>query len=141
MFRFRQATRRTGTTVWQMLFCLTFLSFLCRAVVPVGYMPDISAGRDGGFALTFCTPGGSLAVQKLDLTDQEKASTDNAVAGQDCPFGMATSQALLPAQEAPVLARAVLHRPLVLLHDNKALPPLPALGPPLGPRAPPLNLG
>jgi hypothetical protein len=129
-------------TVWQILFCLTFVSFLYRSVVPVGYMPDVSAAGDGRFALTFCTTGGSTGIQKLDLLDQSgKASPDEGLNSQSCPFGMVASQALIPAQAAPVLAGAVFHRPLLLAHSSKALPPLPALGPPLGPRAPPSNLG
>lgn len=129
-------------TVWQILFCLTFVSFLCRSIVPVGYMPDLSGARDGRFALTFCTVGGGAGIQKFDLLDQAgKSSPDDGLSSQGCPFGIVASQALIPAQDAPVLAGAVFHRPVLLAHASKSLPPLPALGPPLGPRAPPTNLG
>lgn len=129
-------------TVWQILFCLTFVSFLCRSVVPVGYMPDVSGGRDGKFALTLCTIGGNTGIQKLDLLDQSgKSSSDDGASSQSCPFGLVASQALIPALDVPVLAGAVFRHPLLFAHSGKALPPLPALGPPLGPRAPPLNLG
>lgn len=133
--------RCKGTPVWQVLFCLTLVSFLCRSVIPMGYMPDFSGGRDGKLAITFCTTGGDISTLLLNLDQPEQSSSDEHASSLDCPFGLLVSQAVMPGQDTPVLARTVSHRPAVLLHRNQALPPLPALGPPLGSRAPPSNLG
>lgn len=129
-------------SVWQALFCLTVLSFLCRAMIPVGYMPDLSGKRDSTFSITLCV-GGNLAVMQMGLSDDTgKASGDTGFNGQDCPFGISATQKLIPGQNALALAgTAVAFHPAVPSLRNQALPPMPALGPPLGPRAPPTNLG
>lgn len=138
----RRPHRYKATRVWQFLFCLTVLSFLCRAVIPVGYMPDPSGGRDGKISFTFCTMGGGTSTILWDLTEQsDQSSPDDHFENQECPFGIVVSQTLMPSEETPSLAGVVAHRPAPLLHRNEALPPLPALGPPLGSRAPPSNLG
>lgn len=125
-----------------MLFCLTILSFLCRALIPVGYMPDVSGGRDGRFSITFCTMGGGTGTMLVDLNSQsDQPSPSDHFDNQDCPFGIVVSQALLPGHEAPALLGNIAHHPVSLPHRNQAQPPLPALGPPLGSRAPPSNLG
>jgi len=126
-----------------MLFCLTVLAFLYRSVIPVGYMPDFSGQQGGSFTITLCTPGGNTtSVLSLDTPDETgKASSQDALSSQDCPYGMVLSQVSLPGQATLVLERALPHRPLLVAIRNQALPPLPALGPPLGSRAPPSNLG
>lgn len=142
MFALQKPIRRKGMAVWQILFCLTVIAFLCRSVIPMGYMPDLSGGRDGKLAITFCTAGGGTSTMQLDLTGQpEQSSSDEHAGSQECPFGLVVSQAVMPSQVATVLIGTISHRPAVLLHRNHTLPPLPALGPPLGSRAPPSNLG
>ncbi|MFA7532282.1 MAG: DUF2946 family protein [Castellaniella sp.] len=138
----RQSLRHRSTRVWQVLFCLTVLSFLCRAVIPMGYMPDLSGGRDGKFAITFCTVGGGTSTLLVDLNDQpDQPSPSDHFDNQDCPFGIVVSQVAMPSQEAIVLAGIIAYHPVSLPQRNHARPPLPALGPPLGSRAPPSNLG
>ncbi|MFC4297236.1 DUF2946 family protein [Castellaniella hirudinis] len=138
----RQPLRHRSTRIWQVLFCLTVLSFLCRAVIPMGYMPDLSGGRDGKFSITFCTMGGGISTLLVDLDGQpNQPSPADHFDKQDCPFGMVASQALIPGQDAPALVGVITHHPVSLSHRNQAQPPLPALGPPLGSRAPPSNLG
>jgi len=138
----RKFSPRKGRAIWQIFFCLTLLSFLCRSVIPMGYMPDLSGGRGGTFAVTLCTMAGDTDLLRIDVPDHSgKSSSDDGIGGQDCPFGMVVSQALIPAQTTPVLSGTLLRRPVPLSHDDTALPPLPALGPPLGSRAPPSNLG
>lgn len=142
MFALQKPTRRKGMAVWQILFCLTVISFLCRSVIPMGYMPDLSGGRDGKLAITFCTADGGTTTLQLDLTGQPEPSSSDEHAGiQECPFGLVVSEAVIPSQDATVLVGMISDRPVALLHRNQALPPLPALGPPLGSRAPPSNLG
>ncbi|SHI25498.1 hypothetical protein SAMN04488135_11647 [Pollutimonas bauzanensis] len=135
-------TWRKGMAVRQILFCLTVMSFLCRSVIPMGYMPDLSGGRGDKHAITFCTAGSGASTSSLDLTGRpEQSSSDEHAGSQDCPFGLAVSQAVMPGQPASMLLGMISQRPAALLHHNQTLPPLPALGPPLGSRAPPSNLG
>lgn len=126
--------------VWQLLFCLALLGYACRAIVPAGYMPTRSA-QDNGFAITFCTVGNSSNTLWIDLVGQNgQADSDTHQNQQDCPFGIAASPALLPTLDAPVLISLITYRPVLLAESNQTRPPLPAQGPPLGSRAPPLRL-
>lgn len=126
--------------VWQLLFCLALLAYVCRAIVPAGYMPTRS-GQDNGFAITFCTAGNAANTLWIDLVGQDgQADSDTHHNQQDCPFGIAASPALLPTLDAPVLISLIRYRPVLLAQSNQTLPPLPAQGPPLGSRAPPLLL-
>lgn len=141
MLALRKPFRRIGLAVWHSLFCLTVIAFLCRAVIPVGYMPDGSQERGQAFAITLCIPEGGTSTMLMALTAAPEQSYPEDQAGnQECPFALVVSQDLLPLQVAPMVAGAITHWPLLHLHHNRSLPPLPALGPPLGPRAPPSSL-
>ncbi|MFC3863898.1 DUF2946 family protein [Alcaligenes aquatilis] len=126
--------------VWQFLFCLALLASVCRAIVPAGYMPTRST-QDNGFAITFCTAGHSANTLRIDLLGQDgQADSKTHQNQQDCPFGIAASPALLPTLDASVLISLISYRPVLLAERNQTRPPLPAQGPPLGSRAPPLLL-
>nr|WP_321273147.1 DUF2946 family protein [Alcaligenes faecalis] len=126
--------------VWQFLFCLALLAYVCRAIVPAGYMP-IRSAQNNGFAITFCTAGNAANTLWIDLVGQDgQADSDTHQNQQDCPFGIAASPALLPTLDAPVLISLITYRPVLLAESNQTRPPLPAQGPPLGSRAPPLRL-
>jgi len=143
MFALRPRFLLQGIKLWQVLACLTLLSFTCRAVIPVGYMPDASGAGKGKFAITLCVTGGGTSTIFMDLSgdpDTSPAPGDH-FNNQDCTFGIVMAKALMPAQEAPTLVSVITHRPAPSVHRNHAYPPLPALGPPLGSRAPPANLG
>ncbi|MGB6102957.1 MAG: DUF2946 family protein [Pusillimonas sp.] len=125
---------------WQILFCLAMVSLLYRSAIPAGYMPDFSGG--GGFSITLCSVGGGPTVMPLDLADESgKHASHDGVGGQDCPFGLMASQAAMPGHDALALERTTSFHRVVAAIGSQALPPLPALGPPLGSRAPPSNLG
>lgn len=118
------------------------LSFLLRMAIPAGYMPDTSGGRDGAFAITICTAGGALDTLWVDLPESSgESSSDDHFENQGCPFGCVFSQGVMPSQGSPGLMGAIADRPIHLSHRNQAQPKLPALGPPLGSRAPPSGLG
>ncbi|MCC9162942.1 hypothetical protein LNA76_06330 [Alcaligenes sp. MMA] len=103
-------------------------------------MPTRSA-QDNGFAITFCTAGNSANTLWIDLIGQDgQADSDTHQNQQDCPFGIAASPALLPTLDAPVLISLITYQPVLLAESNQTRPPLPAQGPPLGSRAPPLLL-
>lgn len=106
---------------------LLLLVFFLRALIPAGFMPDAKALADGHFELVICTPGGP---DSADGDAQEKW------AGADCPYHFSFSQALVTVTPVPVaveFASRAAHG--FAAASNILLPP--ALGPPLGSRAPP----
>lgn len=126
---------------WRILLCLTIAALLWRGVIPVGYMPNARAAEAGRLLLTLCTSTGATATQFIDVSgDTRHAPPDDAKAGNDCPFGLLASQAILlpaPLLQAVGLAQTSVD---VLLPVYRSAPALPALGPPIGSRAPPTHL-
>ncbi len=144
---------------------LLLLLLAARAFVPVGYMPDAQALQQGRLALGFCAAGGGvfpgLAAPAGQAShadphhgshiheghggpaghDGQAGQSGHIGAGQECPFGLLTHQALLPSPAlalAPVLLRGVVEAPPL---SDSPRPPMPAAGPPLGQRAPPRFTG
>ncbi len=127
--------------VWQTFICLTVVAFLCRAIIPVGYMPD-SSPRGDTFAITLCSMGGVNSVMLVDFSDpDDKAAPDDNQGNYECPFGLNVAQTLLPGHDAAFVQVVFNVHPLTVAESRQGLPALPALGPPLGSRAPPSNLG
>lgn len=126
--------------VWQAFFCLTLLSFLCRAAIPVGYMPDPSGSRAGSFAITLCSGGGPALVQFDLLAEAGESSPDDAYAGKACPFGLIASQELLPGSTALAVAGFLSFLPAASPVDSGSRPRESLLGPPVGSRAPPAHI-
>jgi hypothetical protein len=143
--------------VWRFLYCLTLISFVLRALVPAGFMPDAAAFHDGRPALKLCTSIGTRHASAHaaghasahDLADASRhdpghASAphqgDEAPAGSDCPFGLLLVQAVVPSIETAVLLAAAPVRDVAVRFHAVLAPLLPIPGPPLGPRAPPVNL-
>lgn len=126
---------------WQLLFCLTVFAFMCRAFIPVGYMPDLSGERQSTFAITLCSMGSATVIQ-VDLSGEPaEPGHDQHYSGENCPFGLSVVQKLMPGHAAPALAGAASIHSFVVPVAYQALPPLPSLGPPLGSRAPPASSG
>ncbi|MBB1593211.1 hypothetical protein A9973_03950 [Achromobacter sp. UMC46] len=126
---------------------LLLLLLVARAWVPVGYMPDADALRQGRLALGFCAAGGgALPVLRAPAAAQHEAHhvhhdhgapADHGGAGQECPFGLNAHQVLdVPPMlaVAPVLLRWLAQAPV---QAGSPRPAMPAAGPPLGSRAPP----
>lgn len=138
------------------LLCLLALATVLRALVPVGYMPDAAALRQGRLQISFCSAAGgppSVMTALMDARAPSPAMSDMSAmsdprdgghagqaddAAQECPFWMVAHQTLdlpplpyLPALPAAAVASVAPPAPL-------SLPPLLAAGPPLGPRAPPV---
>lgn len=120
---------------------LAVLLFAVRAIVPVGYMPDLGALRDGQVQIVICTGTGTQALL-VDAAgqplDQERAP-DHADAA-DCSFATATATAVALPVTAPALARPAFASGAHSGGESVALLP-PVQGPPLGSRAPPALLG
>ncbi|HAP25636.1 MAG TPA: hypothetical protein DCR74_08395, partial [Achromobacter sp.] len=87
---------------------LLLLLLAARAFVPVGYMPDVQALKQGRLQLGFCAAGGGVFPGMPGLADPHTAHADashddhghhdsskHIAAGQECPFGLTTYQALL----------------------------------------------
>jgi len=133
---------------------LLLLLLAARAFVPVGYMPDVQALKQGRLALGFCAAGGGMFPGMPGLADPHTAHADAAHdhhghhdsskhvgAGQECPFGLSAHQALLvpPAVTlVPALLGWWVQTPRL---TDSPRPPMPAAGPPLGQRAPPRITG
>lgn len=142
MFRSSKVTQRKSINGWQGFLCLALLAFFCRSAIPTGYMPTLSAGKGVAVALTLCTAHGGTQTLLLDLQSKNNEPAENAPANQACPFGLVMSHGVLPVQALLILTTTVWQqRPVLVAERNRSLPPLPALGPPLGSRAPPVRLG
>jgi len=139
MFARRKTFWCKRMAVWQLFFCLTLLAFLCRAFIPAGYMPDPAAERGSPFALTLCSMSGPVVVH-VDLSEDSHHGHDGHYSGENCPFGLSVVQKLMPGHESPVPVGRVYFHVLALPAQGVALPSLPALGPPLGSRAPPVSV-
>ena len=119
---------------------LTLALFALRALLPVGYMPDVGAAADGQVRIVLCTGFGSKTVL-VDAAGKPVEDADTDTPGHDdCPFGTATASAFLPPTPAVAPVRTVSAQDFLAPGESRAMPP-PAQGPPVGPRAPPLRLG
>ncbi len=127
------------------LLCLMLLAVGLRAMIPVGYMPDTTALRQGVVRIGLCTSTGMVSfVQVLHGgpgTGMDHAAHDHSgsghAAGAECPFwAMAHLAADLPPLAIVVLLGAVRGQ-AIRFAVPAALPALPPAGPPLGSRAPP----
>jgi hypothetical protein len=129
-------------------------AFLCRALIPNGYMPVMNAaqgapilglcsGTEAGFA---ADPRAGHASGHPDAGHPDAGHPANGHPDDGhpdhriCPFSLAAAHVALPVQ-ASLAVVALLARSLVL-HARPARPTIaaPVSGPPLGSRAPPLNL-
>lgn len=139
---FRPSPRLKDMVAWQLTMCLTIIALLARAVIPAGYMPVMASGQGALFSMTLCHMGAGITVRQATLPDHAgHAPSNDDASNKACPVGLVVSQALLPDHGSPMLTAVTSHHPALLSPDNQALPPLPALGPPLGSRAPPPDLG
>lgn len=128
----KQARRTRADAVTRAVAGATLLLFLLRALIPVGFMPETRA--DGRLELVICSSSGENVVHVVDLgaPDERKRSK----AGDDCPYSLAFGKNFTPPGQilAPVVRAPV---PEVNFARDVARLIPPALGPPVGQRAPP----
>src|SRR5690606_41652017 len=77
------------------ILCLLALATLFRALVPVGYMPDAAALRQGRLEISFCPAAGGAPTglrAPIDTVPHD-AHPDDAAA-QDCPPWLVVHPAL-----------------------------------------------
>ncbi len=110
--------------------------FLLRALIPAGFMPDARALGDGRFELVICTSSGERVTHAIDPGSGSDAP--ETWAGADCPYHLSLAQIAAP-DIAPVPVEFVIRAADGFSPASNVLLP-PALGPPLGQRAPPVFL-
>ena len=136
----REPLMARGSGSWRVILGLAVFAMLFKAWIPAGYMPDAHAAREGKLLLSMCLPSGHAITVPLALESPGTETPSNeANALQECPFVLAAVQAVLPELTATTISAAFIRAnpPRVVY---RTLPPLLALGPPLGSRAPPRHL-
>ncbi|MDH0090711.1 DUF2946 domain-containing protein [Achromobacter mucicolens] len=130
MLTHRDSAQQPRGLPWRFLVCLAMAAFVLRALIPSGFM---AAPSTSSLMLSLCEAGGAISVT-FDLPPEP---TSKHAASDACAFGALAAHAILPETAlAPVLtAQAAYAASAIPVH--RASPPLPALGPPLGSRAPP----
>lgn len=136
----RSSHRMSGWRASSALWLLSIAMFL-RAFVPAGYMLDSNALSNGRIELSFCTAAGDISTISMSLPDSS-SHHDPADAGGECPFALFNQVVTAMPQVGLLPALLVEQTTMVVFLDAyRALPALPAQGPPLGSRAPPSYLG
>lgn len=106
-----------GTGACSLIAWALLVLMLVRATIPVGFMPDLDALRDGRIDIVVCTPSGLKTVTVS--TDPEGAGVDEQKSPDervtnDCPFNVVMAQALLGptlySHEARASGRPVIRR-------------------------------
>lgn len=112
---------------------LVLLALAFRALVPVGYMPDLSRS---GYVLkvVICSVHGFQTIE-FDAPDQKAPAKPGASHQEPCAFSSATTLASLSSPEIDVAPLGIAID-VSFVSTFKELPPARA-GPALGARAPP----
>lgn len=127
--------RITAGVVKQWLMRLLLLSFVVRALIPLGYMPDASAAAKGVFKVVICSALGAKMVT-LDEDGRPVPSHDDQQHESPCAFaGIAAVALPMPESFALIVPTLAIAEPLASMAVQ--LPPARA-GPVLGSRGPPL---
>lgn len=123
-----------GVIAWTLLALM-----MLRAAIPVGFMPDLDALREGRIEIVVCTPGGLKTITVPDDAAGPAGSeggSSNGATAHECPFDAVVSQAALLAEPVSDIGRpAELAGPPLIL--GAGAPTVRSFGPPLGSRAPP----
>lgn len=118
---------------------LMMLAMIYRGAVPMGYMLTPGDATSGKLMVTFCVAGGAMVSMPLELPGAPHPPADSEASVLECPFAVAAAQFILPSVAPGLVPSGTQARPAPFLAYTSA-PALPAQGPPLGSRAPPLNL-
>lgn len=124
-----------GLIAWMLLVLV-----LLRAAIPVGFMPDLQALRDGRIEIVICTPSGlkSIAVPAdVAAPVVSEDGSSNGTVAHECPFDAVISQAILPADPVADVERSA-HTADGPRNPASTTFAIRSLGPPLGSRAPPV---
>jgi len=113
---------------------LLAFAFVLRALIPVGFMPDLAAARDGNFRVIICTVHGMMTAE-VDDTGRIVPEKTDAKAAQQCVFSV-LGTLLLPSYDGGVTLSGERLVAAVIAPLAVDLPPVRA-GPQLGSRGPP----
>lgn len=134
--------------------------FLVRAMVPAGYMPDVDALAEGRLGIKICPavgPGFATAAESSSHDHQGHHDHGPSHAGghhgsndadgnhsndhskDPCPFGTAVAKSFIPPAPFAIPATTTA-RTNGISDPASELVAIRPTGPPLGSRAPPLNL-
>jgi hypothetical protein len=129
---FPQACRAPDARRW--IVRLLLFAFALRALIPVGFMPDLAAARNGNFQVVICTVQGMMTVE-VDGNGKIVPEKTGAKAGEHCVFSV-LGTLLLPTFDGNVAltGRRIVAAEIPSLAVD--LPPVRA-GPQLGSRGPP----
>jgi hypothetical protein len=124
--------RTEGPRRW--LSHLVLFAFICRALIPIGFMPDFAGASKGVYRVVICTGYGPLSLD-LNANGQRIPSKHGTSHHQPCAFSTSATVASL---ELPQVNVAPLGMVAEILSSGtfEALPPVRA-GPAVGSRAPP----
>jgi len=123
--------RRSAIRRW--LGHLVLLVFVCRALIPTGYMPDFS-GVSEGLKVVICSVHG-IQIVELDAKGQKTPANPDASHQQPCAFSNAATLAVLDVPQVDVTLRSIAID-TDFTNSFEGVPPVRA-GPALGSRAPP----
>lgn len=115
---------------------LLLVAFTLRALIPVGYMPDLAAASRGVLRIVICTAAGAKLLtvdENGDPAPQERADHSD----KPCAFSGLASVAV-PALEAATVGPPELGGPPLIARPSVEAPPARA-GPAHRTRAPPLS--
>jgi len=139
MFARPHVLRYKRLSVWQLVFCLTVVAFLCRAIIPAGYMPGNSGERGTLFPIIFCTAGGPSLVQFDLSTDPHGQGPEHRYGAENCVFGLSVAQKVLPGAGVAWAPRLLFAHFVQTRVGSRTLTLANISGPPLGSRAPPFH--
>lgn len=123
----------------RLMLALVVIAMVYRGAIPLGYMLAPSSAAPGKLMITLCVTGGGMVSVPVDVSASDDGTAPDGLAALECPFAPMAAQFVLtsvPSLAVPAIA-AVRPSPFAAY---RPAPPLPAVGPPLGSRAPPHNL-
>lgn len=112
---------------------LVLLAFVCRALIPTGYMPDFSASGER-LKVVICSAHGIQTID-FDVGDHKAPANPDASHQQPCAFSNAAILAFLNLPQVNIALHSIaINADFISIFEG--MPPVRA-GPVLGSRAPP----
>jgi hypothetical protein len=113
---------------------VVLFAFVCRALIPVGFMPDFAGASKGVYQVVICTGYGPQSID-LDANGQKVPTKHGTSHHQPCAFSTSPTVASLNFPEVDVAPLGIVAE-VSATGTFEALPPVRA-GPAVGSRAPP----
>lgn len=120
------------------VYCLMLFAFVCRAMIPVGFMPSANASGDMP-GMILCSAGMATGVEGGEAPQNNKHDHDRG-AHAVCPFSALNLQAALSFSGGVLEPPTSVAATIVVYTAHAQQSNQMSAGPPLGPRAPPILL-